>query len=46
MENDTTYFVKTVPKKYINIAKNNIKSLEKYAREVYPYFDSVEFPEI
>ncbi len=46
MENDNTEFVKTVPKKFIKIAKNNIKSLEKYAKEVYPYFDEVEFPEI
>lgn len=42
----TTEFTRSVSKDYIKIINNNIKNIKKYAREKYPDFDSIEFPDI
>ena len=46
IENGTTEFARSVSKNFIPVIKGNIKNIKEYAREKYPKFDSIEFPDI
>lgn len=46
IENETTEFTRSLPKSLISVIRGNIENIKDYAREKYPDFDSIEFPEI
>ena len=46
IENETTEFTRSLPKSLISVIRGNIENIKDYAREKYPEFDSIEFPDI